>query len=624
MTSHPHENPHHPHGPLTVVLFAFVFLLAAFSVHESGTWLHIRTGADILAHRALPVVDTFSYTVCGRPWTTDSWLSDVVFKHLDQSGPWALPALKCIVIACAFVLLLPLSRSNPLLAAGVLAVGAAAAWPGMTEMPVFFDFLLLALFIRVLRLKRGFAWSTAAQVAVLSILWANLDGETAFLGLWLVALKVVKTVFHAERGERLRFGALLAAALAGLALNPHGWLVATKFFLAAPSALAWRPFSDWFNLYALFAVAGAAACWICLQQEFFLALSAASLLAFSLVAPSLRPLYELVACPVITLAVGHFVPPWRDTAGRVARLAAVLAALFAWHWFSIFLPLGRGRGYGTPGLEGAVNYLKANGVGGRMFNEPETGDELLALSGRPVFVDSRSALYGPFFMKDAALWPRRFRLLAETYRFDYAVILNRRAASPARILDEDADWRLAYADDSALVYLRRSGSSGWLAASRRPLAVNRLWPDVLDSLLAEPGGRARVLDELGRWIVQSPESAQALLWKAYALDRLNLARKAEYLIQIARGRPAVERDPELAALLAFVLEKRGRADEARRLYAGADLRARRLADAALEGAVSLRLGESWRLAGDEARAARFAARANELAQAREDLLYSNP
>ncbi len=618
MTSHPHENPHHPHRPLTAVLFAFVFLLAAFSVHETGTWLHIRTGADILAHRALPAADTFSYTVSGRLWTTDSWLCDVLFNHLDQSGPLALPALKCIVIALAFALLLPLSCSNPLLSAGVLAVGAAAAWPGMTEMPAFFDLLLVALFIRVLRLRRGFAWSTAVQVAILSALWANLNGATSFLALMLVALKVVKTALHAEKGERMRFGAFLVAALAGLACNPHGWMVAARFFLNAPSALAWRPFSEWFNLYVLFSVAGVAACWICLQQEFFLTLSTASLLAFALVLPAVRPLYVLAACPLITLAIGHFLPPWRDTPSRVARLAAVLAALFAWHGFSTYLPLGRGRGYGTPRLDGAVNYLKANGVTGRMFNEPGSGDELLALSRRPVFVDSREDLYGTLFMKDAVRWPERFRLLAEAYRFDYAVLLNRRADSPARVLDEDPDWALAYADDAALVYLRRSGADGWLTSNHHLPAVNRLWPDGLDHLLTMPGGRARVLDELSRWMVQSPESAQALLWKAYAFDRLDLPRKGDYLIEIARRRPAVRRDPELMALLAFVLEKRGQGAEARKLYYGADLQARRLGDESLEGAVSQRLSESWRLAGDEAKAKTFAARAKELAQARED------
>jgi len=239
-----------------------------------------------------------------------------------------------------------------------------------------------------------------------------------------------------------------------LALNPHGLHIIRHTFLDA--APAFVPPAPWFNLYSLFVLAGAAATWVCLQQEFFLSVSAAGLLVLSLADPVRQPLYILAACPPITLALGHFLPPLRDTAGRVARLALGFAVLFAWHWYTVYVPLGRLPGYGRPALEGAVHFLKANGVTGRMFNEPETGDELLASSDRPVFVDSRADLYGASFMNDAERWPARFRQLAEAYRFDYAVIRNRGAASPARFLDEDPDWRLAYADDAALVYLRRS------------------------------------------------------------------------------------------------------------------------------------------------------------------------
>jgi len=621
--AHPQENPHHPHWPLAALLFLFVALLAACSVHESGTWLNIRTGAEILARRALPATDTFSYTVWGRPWSTDSWLCDVLFRHLDQSGgPWALAVLKCIVIGAAFALLLPLNPSSPLLAAGVLALAAAAAWPGMTETPGLFDFLLLALLIRVLRPRRAFTWAMVAQVGIVEVLWANLNGSAAMLGLWLAGLKAVKTTVHAGRGERLRFGALLAAAAAGLMLNPHGFSLAAHVFFGAPSIAVWQPLSPWFNLYVLFALAGAAACWICLQAEFFLSLTAASLLALSLIVPSLRPLYVMAASPLVALALGHFLIPPRETPGRSACLAAGLAALFTWHWYTVYLPLGRSRGYGASSLEGAVNFLKADGVSGRMFNEPETGDELLAVSGRPVFVDGRAGLYGPLFMKDAAHWPGRFRSLAEAYRFDYAVIRNCRAAYPARVLDEDPDWRLAYADDAALVYLRRSGSSGWLVASspRRLVLPNQLWPDALDVLLARPQPlrRIKVMEELDRWIVQAPGSVQPLLWKAYACDRLNLPQKAERLLRLVRGRLAGRRDPELMAGLAFVLQRRAEEGSALRLYKRAALLARRAGERSLEAAVSLRLAAACRRTGDGAQAGRFERRARELSEMGEE------
>jgi tetratricopeptide (TPR) repeat protein len=610
---HPHESPHHPHWPLAVLLFLFVLLTAVFSVHETGTWRHIRTGAEILAQKAVPAVDGFSYTASGQPWSTDSWLSDVLFQHLHRSGGFAaLVSFKAIVIAAAFALLLPLSPGNPLLAAAVLGVGALGAWPGMAETPGIFDFLFLALLIRVLRPKRAFTWGTVAAVGIVELLWANLNGSSAFIGLGLVALKVVKTTIHAGRGERLRFGALIAAALAGLALNPHGLAVIRHTFLAPAPAFA--PAPAWLSLYALFAAAGAFSIWVCLQSEFFLALCAAGLLGLSLVAPALRPLYMLAACPVITLALGHFLRPWRDTTGRTVRLALAFAALFFWHYQTVFAPWGRLPGYGAPSLAGAANFLKASDIRGRMFNEPETGDELLALCGRPVFADGRAEPYEPSFLRETSRWPGRFRQLAETYRFDYAVIRNRRAAYPARGIDSDPDWRLAYADDAALVYLRRSGTAGWLVAGtpRRLLAPNRLWPEALDPLLAKPQSRARVLAELDAWIVQSPESVQPLLWKAYVFDRLRLSPKADRFLELARARLASRRDPELTAVLACVLERRGLEPEAQRLYQRAVRLARQRGERALEAEVGLRLAALWRRAGDAARARHWEERAREL------------
>jgi tetratricopeptide (TPR) repeat protein len=617
--THPHESPHHPHWPLAALLFLFVLLTAAFSAHESGTWLHIRTGADIIARRAIPQADAYSHTAFGQPWSTDSWLCDILFKELDRRGGFmALATVKCGVIAAAFALLLPLSPGSPLLAAGVLALGAVAAWPGMTESPGFFDFLFLALFVRVLRPKRPFTWATVALVGVIELLWSNFNGSSAFIGVGLVGIKVIKTTIHAGRGERLRFAALLAAVLAGLALNPHGFSIIRHTFLN--SAPASRPTAPWLSGYGLFVLAGAAAIWVCLQQEFFLAVSGAGLLVLSLLSPVQQPLYVLAACPLVTLAFGHILHPLRDTAGRVARLAGFFVLLFAWHWYTVYAPLGPLPGYGRPALKGAVNFLKANGVTGRMFNEPETGDELLARSDRPVFADSRAELYGVSFMNDAGRWPARFRQLAETYRFNYAVIRNHRAAYPARVLDEDPEWRLAYADDAALVYLRRSSAAGWMVAgaSRRLVAPNQLWPDVMDSLLALPPRAVKVLAELDAWIVQSPESAQPLLWKAYAFDRLHMSAKADRLLDMARERIARQRDPELLAGLGCVLERRGQSRAAISLYQGAARLSRRQGERGLEAALSLRLAAAWRQAGDAGRADRWETKARELASSNED------
>src|SRR6185503_15949282 len=109
----------------------------------------------------------------------------------------------------------------------------------------------------------------------------------------------------------------------------------------------------------------------------------------------------------------------------------------------------------------------------------------------------------------------------------------------------------------------------------------------------------------------APDSAQALLWKAYALDRRGLADQADRFIGLVAHRRSVARDPELSAMLGFVLDTRGKSSSARNWYHRAELIARRRGDRHLESEILLKLAASYRRSGDETRAARLEQRAKE-------------
>jgi hypothetical protein len=554
--------------------------------------------------------------MAGRPWTTASWLSDILFYWLHKNlGPQALVLLKSVVAGLAFSLLLPINPASPLTAATILGLGAAASWTGLVEKPAIFDLLMITLLIRVLRPRKAFHWSIVAKVAVIELLWANLHGVRAVIGVWMALLKTFKTLLRTSARERLRHAAILAAALFGLAMNPHGLgLVGQTFIGMGTSGFSWSS-TSWLNLYSLFAAAGLVSCVLCLQQEFFLTITAATLLLFSMLVPSVRALYILAVCPVLTLGAGHFLSPKTLNAARFARWAGVMALLFWLHWTLIYLPLGRWRGYGVASLEGALHFLKDNGVRGRMFNEMETGASIIGGGGAPVFVDERLSLYEPAFVTDAARWPENLGMLANIYRFDYALILNKRARYPARVFDADQGWRLAYADDSALVYLRRLGQDALLLQNAPPrlIAPNRLWPDSLDELLRQPKLQTKVLSELDAWILEAPDAVQPLVWKAYVLDRFKLSDKAQRLMAQAEARPSFSADPELMAAAGSFYAKRGDDGRGEKLLLEAAEIARRRADAALESQILYRLGALCRGRGQAERAEAYEKRSAELA-----------
>ncbi len=611
-TLHPHEKPHHPHWPLETLLFAFVLALGLRSVHAPETWIHLKTGAKILAEHRLPRVDPFGYGSAGGAWTTDSWLFDAVVAKLDAvGGPQAVVFLKSLAAAFAFALLLPLNHGSPLAAASLLALGACASWAGLVETPGIFDLLFFAGLLRLLRPRHRFRWWQGAAAAAITALWANVHGASCLLALWLVGLKVFKASLRTAARERLAYWATLAACVLTISWNPLGWPVLGRSFADATVVVGGWP-AGWLSLYTVFVVAGLASCWYTLQQEFVTTLAATTVIALSLVLPGLRTLAIMAACPVIALALGHWLKARSDTWPRVLRWAVFAGFLLAGYQYFVAAPLSRARGYGAPVLAGAAHYLKSNAVSGRMFNEPDAGSELIGLTDRPVFVDARSGVYPASFKREAAAWPRLFGQLDMVYRFDYAVVLNRRAGSPARIIDENPAWTLAYADDRALVYLKRVGENARLISKEpRLVAPNRLWPDTLDPLLADRRKAAKVLEEIDRWIVQAPDSVQALIWKAYALGKLNLSDKADRHLELAQ-RPNLRRDPELLAAYGFALEARGRYAEAKSAYHGAIEAAGRLGDARAEAEILPRLAALHHKLGEEILAAAADARARSL------------
>ncbi len=559
--AHPREKPHHPHWPLAVVVFALAFGAGLSARGTPAGWLAVATGRLVSRLGAAPRVDPFSFGSAGAPWTTDSWSADAAFAKADALGGAALARdLAAGAAALGFALLLPIGHGDPLAVAGLLGAAALCAREGMTPAPAAFDFLFFALFLRLLRPRRRFRLIDAAAAAALTALWANVHGASAALALAFVFLKAFKASMRSAAREALGYWAMFAACALAFSWNPLGYgLLAHLFSDAAPGALGAAP-ALWSPAGGAIAL-GLAACAYTLQQEFVLTLSCATVLALSLALPGLRPLAALAAVPAAALALGHFRRPREVSAFSFSAAAAVAALIVA--ALSRLVPPPASGGYGEPTLVGAARFLDAERVGGQMFNAPEFGAQLIGLSGRRVFVDARPGVYPETFLDEARDWPRSFPALDAVYRFDYAVVPNPRAAGPARALDAPAAWRLAYADDDALVYLKAAGADA-AAASRAPFRVVDPGRGGLPSLdAALSSAPQETLDELDAWTALAPDCVQAWLWKAYALGRLGRGDESDRALARARALPRLARDPGLSALAEEVLRSRERPAAAR-------------------------------------------------------------
>lgn len=597
---------------LQAILFLFVLALGLASVHSPGTWTHLRTGAWIAETGGLPAADPFSYMTGGALWRAHDWLADLAMHGIvGRFGPWGLIGLKSVLVAAAFAALLPLGARTPFLAVGVLALAACGAWPGLTELPAAVDFLMLAALLRWLQAKPAYSVGLLCRVAALSTAWANLHPAGAWAGAALVAVAAFRRSMGGTRAQRLGWTATAAAPFAALLTNPH----AGGAWSAVSSSGDWALSAGLFNLYGVFLAAGAASAWVCLQEDFTLAVSGMTLAALSLLKPSFGPLYLLAAAPLVTAGLGHFLERVEPTRVRVAGLSALLASALLSYVVNVTVPRGRLLGFESrQTAEGALGFLEANGVTGRMFNDLGSAPYLLWRGGpaRQVFADPRPGLYDRGVLEDARRWPERWSALSATYRFDYAVVENAGSGYSGSALDGDPGWGLAYVDDASLVYLRKGGPNDAVLrrAAFRRLRPGRWLDPVEEEAFGAPGGKLALLVETERAVAAAPGAVFPALARAYAFQRLGEEKEAEALR--LRALELGPWKPEHRGLGARLLELQGDWAGAARGYRRAALQAERAGRPLAASAVYARLAAGYGARGEARRARRFARRASEL------------
>ena len=62
--------------PLTIL--AAIFFFCFMRQTDYDWWWHLRVGQDIWQNKALPTVDTYSYTRAGQPFVVHEWLFELL------------------------------------------------------------------------------------------------------------------------------------------------------------------------------------------------------------------------------------------------------------------------------------------------------------------------------------------------------------------------------------------------------------------------------------------------------------------------------------------------------------------------------------------------------------------
>jgi hypothetical protein len=464
-----------PWLPLIFASTAYLTLITRMPslLRDSDTYWHLVVGKWIIDHRAVPHVDLFSFTMRGAHWISSGWLSEVLFFAAFKLAGWTGPVMLAALSASAafFLLTLLLMRRLPNIAVMLLVTaGISVTAIHMLVRPHILVFPLMVLWANALDQATERERAPSLAYLPLITLWANLHGSFT-LGLALIAPFALEALWTADKSARvtlglqwLRFGVL---ALIGACITPYGpeSLLVTFRVLNLGATLSligeWSPLEfGKLNPVTVCLLAGAA---YVLYSGFKLSpVRIAALLALiyqTLAHIRYVDVLALVAPFFIAGPLGqHLSWPQRQHSRNVtpvggrAFIAAIAALVVATG--VIVATMNQAPPLVPRVAVEKLKELKAN----RILNDYYFGGYLI-FQGIPTFIDARAELYGPVFLT------RFFRAISldnladfvkllDEYKIDATLLLP--STPSVGLLDRLPEWERIYADDVAVVHVRRT------------------------------------------------------------------------------------------------------------------------------------------------------------------------
>ena len=450
------------------VLVATLFLPQV--LNDGDTWWHLRLGDWIIVHCAVPHIDVFSFTRAGAPWQADEWLSEVVMSTAYSIADWRGLIAVFAIAAAATVWFVARSAGRALAGAPLavlLAVSVSLMAPSLLARPHLLALPALAAWTAALACARDEERAPSLYLLPLMTLWANLHGSFAF-GIALIGPFALEALLGSPPRRRLEvvrdWGVFGLGSICAALVNPYGvegLLFPVKLILM-PSLVnigEWQPqdFSRMGPLeIALLSLLGVALLrpvrvpivrLILLLVLVHLGLSQVRhQMLLSIVGPVLLAKPLALALPrAVATEAGRRRLPWTLAGAFAVAVLAVTVRLAT--------PLVRTDGPYSP--MAALRAVPEDVRRRRVLNDYAFGGYLI-WQGVPVFIDSRSELYGDRGLARYGELTKADRTLFDRVVARYAIgwtILS--PSQPlARLLDADPAWRRIYADKFALVHVR--------------------------------------------------------------------------------------------------------------------------------------------------------------------------
>ena len=341
--------------------------------------------------------DPFSFTFSEEAWRTQSWLVELGYGWLEQttgSLQW-IPTMMFLVMG-ATLTFVGLAIYGVVRDPARTAVGmAAGAWVGMlfvVPRPVIFSFLLLAVFVVVLRHSERLLWT----LVPLSWLWASVHGLFV-VGLALIALEALR------RSSWRLLGVGVIAGLTTL-LTAHGLGLVEILVDFAENREALGLLSEWkqpdfLSRGLLPAIAVGAALVVVFARRRLEARYLVVVLPFVLMgALQLRSVFPAM---IVLIPLASVILRTDDTVRERAPGSPVInkgiaAAIVLLALIGLARPIGRDTEV-LPPAEAVAALQKP-----RIFHGPGAGGLLIwsELPDRQVFLDDRAELFGATMFQD--------------------------------------------------------------------------------------------------------------------------------------------------------------------------------------------------------------------------------